>query len=98
MPNCILQQLVSVFEVLLHYVITTDFTHLCSIFKKRFVFFIEKLDISPQDLQHVVEALVNLLLEACKHKVSSTFSSENLNKLLFVYLYINKALIILLSS
>ncbi|XP_073983993.1 COMM domain-containing protein 2 [Rhodnius prolixus] len=30
----------------------------------------QKLDISPQDLQHVVEALVNLLLEACKHKIS----------------------------
>ncbi|XP_014246345.1 COMM domain-containing protein 2-like [Cimex lectularius] len=43
----------------------------------------QKLEISPQDLQHVVEALVNLLSESCKLKLSIPKLKSNLLELGF---------------
>ncbi|KAK9503838.1 hypothetical protein O3M35_010311 [Rhynocoris fuscipes] len=43
----------------------------------------QKLDISAQDLQHIVEALVNVLLEACKHKLSIPKLKNSLTALEF---------------
>ncbi|BES95357.1 HCaRG protein [Nesidiocoris tenuis] len=43
----------------------------------------EKLGISPQDLQHIVEGLVSLMIESCKLKLSSEKFVENLKSLEF---------------
>ncbi|KAF6206951.1 hypothetical protein GE061_018187 [Apolygus lucorum] len=43
----------------------------------------EKIGISPQDLQHIVEGLVSLLTESCKLKLSSDKFKDNLKVLGF---------------
>lgn len=43
----------------------------------------DKLGITPQDLQHVIEALVQLIVEACKNKLSTTKLKDALNNLKF---------------